>query len=91
MNPYRDPVVEFSGLASFPEMVVGPAYLAYPLPPRRRDDGAIVAHMPALPARTSSEAITWAAQQLEQRGAVAFVNGRPRSLADYLSFVRAQR
>lgn len=50
-------------------------------------DGAVVASTPDLPPRTSPEAIGWAARQLEERGAVAFVDGRKQLLAAFLQFV----
>ena len=54
---------------------------------RQRDDGSVVTTMPELPPRTSSEAIEWAAEQLQRRGAVAMVDGEYRSVAAFLSFV----
>ena len=53
---------------------------------RQRDEGTVLATMPELPPRTSSEAIQWVAQQLHERGSSAMIGGRAMSLADFLSF-----
>ena len=53
----------------------------------QKTGGEEVVLMSELPRRTVEQAVQWAAEWLGQHGCQAFVDGKPRNLADFLFFV----